>query len=99
MHITETVRIAAEAWRKVKPAEDPDFNNCALSHRETLICKVERVAATGGVYDDFEKAAKEILDSQLKAPEPAATTESAPVTTQDATPATEKKTRRSKKSK
>jgi hypothetical protein len=98
MHITETVRVAAEAWRKVKPAEDPDFNNCALSHRETLICKVERVAATGGVYDDFEKAAKEILDSQLKAPE-TATTESAPVTTQDEAPATAKTTKRSKKSK
>jgi len=82
MHITETVHIAAQAWSKVKPAEDPEFNGCSLSHRENLIAQVERLAATGSARNDFEKAAKEIMDSQLKAPEPA-TTESAPETTQD----------------
>lgn len=70
MHVTEVVRVAAEAWREVKPAEDPDFNNCALSHREKLVAEVEGVIRTNTARTDFEKAVKRILDRDLKAPEP-----------------------------
>lgn len=80
MHVTEIIRVAAQAWNKIKPADDPDFNNCALSHRERCIAQVEALERGGSATNDFEKAAKEILDSLLKAPEPAISEQAAPLT-------------------
>ncbi len=70
MHITEVLRIAAEAWNRTKPGDDPDFNDCALSHREYLIAHAEAVIRGGAATSEFERAVKEIADAQLKAPEP-----------------------------
>lgn len=95
MHVTEVVRVAAEAWHRVKPADDPEFNGCQLSHREKLVAQVEALIRTNSASDDFERAAKEILDSQLKAPE---STE-APAVTETAAKTTGKKAKSAKKSK
>lgn len=62
MELSDKVAVAAQAWDKVKPADDPAYNQCALSHKEFLLAQVEAVERTGSASNPFEKAVKEILD-------------------------------------
>lgn len=83
MHLNDILPLAAVAWSKVKPAGDPEFNNCALSHREKLVAEAEAVVRTGSARTEFEKAFLGLLD-EFKAAQnpamaaPAAAIESAP---------------------
>ena len=63
MHHTEILQIAAAAWDRTKPADDPSFNNCSLTHRENLVAQTETVIRTGGASNDFEKAVLSALNT------------------------------------
>ena len=71
MHLNDMLPLAAVAWSKVKPAGDPEFNNCALSHREKLVAEAEAVVRTGSARTDFEKAFLGLLDEFKAAQNPA----------------------------
>lgn len=71
MHLNDILPLAAVAWSKVKPAGDPEFNNCALSHREKLVAEAEGVVRTGSARTDFEKAFLGLLDEFKAAQNPA----------------------------
>lgn len=95
----DAMNIAAQAWEQVKPEDDPPFEQCAPDHKFRLAYKVESVAKTGTLEDDFDRAVYAILhppqgvspvtpipDAPAKAEEPVSQVASE---TQDAPPPTE----------
>jgi hypothetical protein len=58
----DAMNIAAKAWERVKPEDDPPFDQCAPDHKFRLAYKVESVAKTGRIEDDFDSEVYAILN-------------------------------------
>lgn len=66
---SEIEAVAAEAWNAVKDKADPEFGDCASTHREKLVTHAVSVrdkglpSGAGGTAEatDFEKKVHEIL--------------------------------------
>lgn len=58
----EALNIAGQAWDRVKTDDDPLFVKCSHEHRLRLAYKVESVAKTGRLEDDFDCEAYRILN-------------------------------------
>lgn len=54
MHFTDILSLAARAWHETKPASDPEFNDCALTHRENLGAAAQAVVDSERAFSLFD---------------------------------------------
>ena len=71
MHYVEILQVAGAAWDKIKPPEDPSFDQCTITHRDNLVAQTEAVVRTRSASNPFEREVLGIL--QAKAVEASAT--------------------------
>lgn len=55
MHFTDILSLAARAWHETKPANDPEFNDCALTHRENLGAAAKAVVDSKQAFSFFDR--------------------------------------------
>lgn len=71
MHFNDVLNLAAKAWHETKAEEDPEFNDCAVSHREKLGAQAQGVVSSGQAFDRFDRVVlrlyKERQEAQSKA--------------------------------
>lgn len=67
MHFNDVLSLAARAWHEIKPASDPEFNNCAITHRENLGAAAQAVIDSGLAFSEFDKAVLRIAKSDAEA--------------------------------
>lgn len=54
MHFPDLARLAAKAWHEVKAEGDPEFNECAITHRENLVAAVQGAVHGGQAFNKFD---------------------------------------------
>lgn len=67
MHFTDILSLAARAWHETKPASDPEFNDCALTHRENLGAAAKAVVDTEQAFSPFDRAVLRLYLADKKA--------------------------------
>lgn len=55
MHFSEVLSLAARAWHETKDPKDPEFNDCALTHRENLGAAAKAVVDSGQAFSVFDR--------------------------------------------
>jgi len=67
MHFTDVLNLAARAWHEVKDANDPEFNQCAVTHRENLGAAAQGVVNSGLAFTPFEKTVLRLYRTDAEA--------------------------------
>ena len=55
MHFTEILQLAARAWHETKALSDPEFNDCAVTHRENLAAAASGVINSSQAFNHFDR--------------------------------------------
>lgn len=67
MHFTDILNLAAAAWHEVKDANDPEFNECQVTHREKLGAAAKAVVDSGQAFDKFDRIVLRLHKERLEA--------------------------------
>lgn len=55
MHFSDILSLAARAWHETKDPKDPEFNDCALTHRENLGAAAKAVVDSQQAFSLFDR--------------------------------------------
>ena len=67
MHFNDILSLAARAWHEIKDPNDPEFNQCQITHRENLGAAAQAVVNSGVASTPFEKAVLRIYRADAEA--------------------------------
>lgn len=67
MHFSDILQLAAAAWHETKSANDPEFNDCALTHRENLGAAAKAVVDHGEAFNHFDRVVQRLYRERQEA--------------------------------